>query len=60
MSACPAVFMEHFGSHSTDFREILYLSISRKSVEKFQVLLKSDKNNEYFSWRRYLAEFFLE
>ena len=30
---------------------MLYLSIFRKSVEKFQVLLKSNKNNEYFIWR---------
>jgi len=26
--------------------------MSRKSVEKIQVSLKSDKNNEYFIWRR--------
>jgi hypothetical protein len=37
----------------------------RKPVEKRQVLLLSDKNNRYFTWRRfhiydYLAEFFLE
>jgi hypothetical protein len=30
--------------------EVLYLSIFRKSVEKIQVLLKSDKNNGYFTW----------
>jgi hypothetical protein len=24
-----------------------------KSVEKIQVLFKSDKNNEYFTWRRF-------
>jgi hypothetical protein len=28
----------------TDFHEILYLNIFRKSVEKIQVSLKSDKN----------------
>jgi hypothetical protein len=27
------------------------LSIFRKSVEKIQVSLKSDKNNGYFTWR---------
>jgi len=27
------------------------LSIFRKSVEKIQVSLKSDKNNRYFTWR---------
>jgi len=43
--------MGQLGSHWTDFREILYLSIFRKSVEKFQVLLKSQKNNEYFTIR---------
>ena len=32
-------------SHWTDFREILCLSIFRKSVEKIQVSLKSDDNN---------------
>jgi hypothetical protein len=29
-----------------------YLKIVRKSVEKIQVSLKSDKNNWYFTWRR--------
>jgi len=28
------------------------LSIFRKSVEKIQVSLKSDKNNGYFTWCR--------
>jgi hypothetical protein len=27
------------------------LSSFRKSVEKIQVALKSDKNKEYFAWR---------
>ena len=31
--------------HWTDFHEILYLCILRKSVEKIQVPLKSDKNS---------------
>ena len=57
--------MEQLGSHWTDFDETLYLSFFRKPVEKIQVSLKSNKNNEYFTWRRfdifyYLAEFFLE
>jgi hypothetical protein len=39
----PSVCMEHFGSHWTDFCKILYLNISRNSVEKIQVLTKSDK-----------------
>jgi len=37
--------MEQLGSHWTNFQEILYLSIFRKSVTKIQVLLKSDTNN---------------
>ena len=34
-----------------DFDEILYLSNFRKSVEKIQVALKSDKNNGCFTER---------
>jgi len=33
------------------FHEIWYLSIFKKSVEKIQVSLKSDKTNKYFTWR---------
>ena len=33
----------------TDFCENLHLSIFRKSVEKIEVLLKCDNNNEYFT-----------
>ena len=49
-----------------DFHEIWYFSIFRKSVEKIQVLLKSDKNNGHYTWRTtyiflsYLAQLFLE
>jgi hypothetical protein len=39
--------MEQLGCHWTDLHEILCLSIFRKSVEKTQVSLKSDKNNGY-------------
>jgi len=39
------------GFHRAYFHEILYLSIFRKSVEKIQVSLKSDKNNGYFARR---------
>jgi hypothetical protein len=55
--------MQQLGSHGTDFHEISYLRVFRKSVEKVQVLLKSDKNNGYFTWKSmhfYLAQFFLE
>ena len=34
------------------FYEIFYLGMFRKSVEKSQFSLKSDKNNGYFTWRR--------
>jgi hypothetical protein len=44
---CPSFRMEQLGFHSTDFHEIWYLNIFRKSVEKIQVSLKSDKNNGY-------------
>ena len=48
LSTCPSVHMEQLGSHWTDFHEIWYLSIFRKSVVKIQDWLKSDINNEYF------------
>ena len=59
LSVCPpairpsflsSVRMEKHSSHWTDFHEIIYLSIFRKSVEKIQVSLKFDKNNGYFTW----------
>jgi hypothetical protein len=63
----PAVFrrvhMERLGSYWTDFYEIWHLNIFRKSVEKIQVSLKSDKNNECLTCRpihifvSYLAQF---
>ena len=40
-----SVGMEQLGSDWKDFDEILYFSIFRKSVEKIQVSLNSDKNN---------------
>jgi hypothetical protein len=33
------------------FYDIWYLDIFRKSVEKIQVSLNPDKNNEYFTWK---------
>ena len=45
--------MEKLGSKVTDFYGILRLIIFRKSVEKIQFLLTSDKNNVYFTWRPY-------
>ena len=43
--------MEPLGYHWKDFHGSWYSSICRKSVEKVQVLLKSDKNKGYFTWR---------
>ena len=34
-----------------DFHKTRYMNIFRKSVEKIQVSLKSDRNNGYFVWR---------
>jgi ABC-type arginine/histidine transport system permease subunit len=51
ISVCLSVRMEQLGSHWTDFHEILYVTIFRKSIEKIQVLLKLDKNSGYFTWR---------
>ena len=58
--------MEQLSSHWTDFHEILYLSSFQKSVKKFQVPLKYDKNNGHFYMKvnvhfwSYLTHFFLE
>jgi hypothetical protein len=43
--------MEQSGSYWTEVREIWYLNIFRKSVEKIQYSLKSDTDNRYFTWR---------
>ena len=51
LSVRPSVRMEQLGYHWTDFHEILYLSAFRKFTEKFQVLLKCDVNNGYFTRR---------
>jgi len=47
-SVRPSVRMKQLGSHWKGFHEILYLSNFRKTVQKIQVSLKSDKNNGYF------------
>jgi hypothetical protein len=41
--------MEKLGSYWTEFHEIGYLSIFKKSVKKIEVSLKSDKGNGYFT-----------
>ena len=43
--------IEKLGSHWTDFCGTWHLRIARKSVEKIQVSLKSDKNDVYFTRR---------
>ena len=44
---------ENLVSHWTDFHEIWYLNIFRKSVEKkFNFSLKSNENGGYFTFRR--------
>ena len=48
---CSSVHIEQLRSHWTNFHQIWYLSIFRKSLEKIQVSLKSGKNNGYFWWR---------
>ena len=45
----PSVRMRKLGSQTADFHEILHLSISRKSAEKIQALLKYDTNKWYFT-----------
>jgi hypothetical protein len=54
LSVClsPSVRMEQLVSHWTDFHEIWYLSIFRKSI---QVPLKSDNNIRYCSWKHMYA-----
>jgi len=49
MSVCPSVRMEQHFFYWTDLNEILYSSIFKKSVQKIQILSKSDKNNGYFT-----------
>jgi hypothetical protein len=60
--SCLSVHMDHLGSHWTDFDEVWYMSFFQKSVEKIQVLLKSD-SNMYFTRRHFhrrLTEIFLD
>jgi hypothetical protein len=66
-TVCLSVRIENISYHRMDFYEIWYLRMFWNSAEKIQVLLKSEKNNLYFTRRRlfshlwqYPAEFFLE
>ena len=49
----PHVRMKQLGSHWTNFHEIWYMRIFRKSVMEIQVSLESDENDGYgyFTWR---------
>jgi hypothetical protein len=49
MSVRMSVHMEQLSSHWTDFHEVWCFRIFRKSVEKIEISLKSDKNNAYFT-----------
>jgi len=46
MSDRPSVRMEQLGPHWTDFHKIWYLSIFRKSLDKTQFSLESDKKTD--------------
>jgi len=46
---CLPIHMENHSSHWTDFHEISYSSMLRKSVEEMQVSIQSDKNDVYFT-----------
>jgi hypothetical protein len=48
-SQCLSVRMEQLGSHWTDFHEIKYLRIFRKSVWEIQGSLKSDTIKGHFT-----------
>jgi len=44
------VRVEHLGSYRTDFHDILYFNIfGKKTVERNQAALKSEKNKGYFT-----------
>jgi hypothetical protein len=48
-----SVRTKQLDSHWKDFDEIWYLGFFLQPVSKNQVLLKSDKNNGFFTWRRF-------
>ena len=50
MSVRLSIRTEQLGSYWTDYNEIWYLNIFRKSVDKTRISFKSDKNNGYFTW----------
>jgi len=58
MSICPSA-SKQLGYHRTDFHEIRYLRIRRKTVQKIQVSLEPDKNKGYFTWEPHSLVFSL-
>jgi hypothetical protein len=51
LSVCLYVCVEQLGSKRTDFNEIGCWRIFKKSIDKIQVSLKSDKNIGHFTCR---------
>jgi hypothetical protein len=51
VSVLVPVRLQQLGSYWTDFHEIWYLGMFRKSFPKVQVSLKPDNNNAYFTHR---------
>jgi hypothetical protein len=49
MSVCLPVCTEKLGSYWTDFHEISYLSIFKKSIKEVCVSLKFEKHDKYFT-----------
>jgi hypothetical protein len=58
-SVRPSVLTEQLGSQWMDFYEIWYLSVSRKSVEKIQIVLQPDENSGYCTWIQYRRTFMI-
>jgi len=50
-NVCLSLCIYHWGSHPSDFREMLYRILPRKSVWKLQFWLKPDKNISHFAHR---------
>jgi hypothetical protein len=54
LSLCLSVYLSAWNNSAPTgriFHENSYFSMFKKSVEKIQIRLKSDKNNRYFAWR---------
>ena len=51
MYVCLSISMEKLGSQQQIFTKF-GIWVFLRNLEEIQVLLKSDKNNRYFTWRR--------